>query len=245
MASCAAVFAQGSADLRGDFEANAYVGLSIDTFSAPEHRDVLYQNPQDNGAQRQRMIGGFNLAYRLAGKPANPRTPQLWLFAQTLHGARSAELSSPTLIPGQQVVQLLRNASSLEAHLGLRFEFLSLNASHPDPARVYVKVQAGFLSIAQTGGDAFDVHRVALGVLTTGGRYAGSYMEAGYGRSDVFRIHRYRRALVTGHLTWASETLQSRGLRPFVSMSVDSDAGYGADSIQTAIGITFDVDKIF
>ncbi len=245
MASCAVLFAQGSADLREDFGADAYVGLSIDTFSAQDHRDVLYQNPRDNGAQRQRVIGGFNLAYRLAGKPTNPRAPQLWLIGQTQHGARSAELSSSTAVPGQQLVQLLRNASSLEAHLGLRFEFLSLNAGHPDPARVYIKMQAGFLSIAQTGGDAFDVHKIALGVLTTGGRYAGSYMEAGYGRNDVFRIHRYRRVLVTGHLTWGSEIWRSRGMRPFVSISVDGDAGIGADSVQTAIGMSFDVDKIF
>jgi len=238
-------FAQETPDRRDDLNADAYLGLSIDTFSALNLHNVLYQNPQDNGTQRQRVIGGFDLEYRLTGKIAKPRVPQLWLYGQTRHGARSAEVTLPTGTPGQQLVFLLRNASSLEAHLGLRLELLSLNTGRKDPARVYLKVQAGFLSIAQSGGDVFDVHRIALGVLATGGRYEGSYLEVGHGRNDVFRLNRYRRVLVTGHLTWGSDAWRARGLRPFVDISVDGDAGIGADSVQTSIGLSFDVDKIF
>jgi hypothetical protein len=229
---------------REDFQAQAYLGLAIDTFSAQNLRDVLYRNPQDNGTQRQRVVGGFELAYRLAGNPSQSRSPQLWLYGQTRHGARSAEMCSATATPGQQLVYLLRNASSLEAHMGLRFEFLSLNTGRRDPTRVYVSAQAGFLSIAQSGGDVFDVHKLSLGLLATGGRYAGSYLEAGYGRSDVFRIHSYRRLLVTGHLTWGSEVWRNRGLNPFVTIAVDGDAGAGADSVQSAIGMRFDLDKL-
>jgi hypothetical protein len=241
----AALFAQETVDLRQDFDASAYLGLSIDTFSAQTTRDVLYQNPEDNGAQRERVIGGFNFAYRIAGNAWNPHSPQLWIYGQALHGARSAEVTLTSPSPGKQLVHLLRNASSLEAQLGLRAELLSINVGRPDPARVYLKLQAGFLSIAQGGGDVFDVHRIALGVLAIGGRYEGSYMEAGYGRNDVFRLNRYRRVMVTGHLTWGSEHWRKRGLRPFVSIFVDGDASTGADSVQTSIGMNFDIDKIF
>ena len=73
----------------------------------------------------------------------------------------------------------------------------------------------------------------------------GSYLEAGYGRNDVFRLNRYRRVLVTGHVTWGSPEWRKRGLRPYVSMLVDGDASHGADTVQTSIGMSFDLDKIF
>jgi hypothetical protein len=232
-------------DLRETIVADAYLGLSIDTFSARELRGILYQNPQDNGTQRQRVVGGFNLAYRLAGSTSNSLAPQLWIYGQSRHGARSAEMTSVTGTPGQQFVYLLRNASSLEAHLGLRLEFLTLNAGRRDAARVYLKAQAGFLSLAQSGGDVFDAHRIALGLLASSGRYEGSFLEAGYGRNDVFRLNRYRRIVVSGYLTWGAERWRERGIRPFVSIAVDGDAGIGADSVQTSIGLSFDVDRIF
>src|SRR5262249_30646474 len=138
---------------------------------------------------------------------------------------------------GKQLVYLLRNASSLEAHVGFRVEFLPLNPNGAHPARVYIKAQAGFLSIAASGGDVFDVHHVGLGALSTGGRFEGSYLEFGYGRNDVFRINRYQRAVVDGYLTWGMGRLGKVGIKPFVQMFVDSDVGPGADSVQSFVGL--------
>lgn len=178
-------------DEREDFEADAYLGLSVDAFTAQAQRDVIYGNPQDNGTKRERMIGGFNFAYRLFGSSTNTKRPQIWLYGQTLHGVRSSEVDCKAAAdvrppvcaisdnvfnktpqdPTKQLVYLLRNASSLEAHAGLRFEFLPLNASGNNPARLYFKAEAGFLSIAQSGGDVFDVHHIGVGALSTGGRF--------------------------------------------------------------------------
>lgn len=50
-----------------------------------------------------------------------------------------------------------------------------------------------------------------------------------------------------GYLTWKPgwKSLDAAGLRPFVQMTVDSDYGPGADSIQTYVGLSFDLDRIF
>jgi hypothetical protein len=143
--------------------------------------------------------------------------------------------------PTKQLVYLLRNASSLEAHAGFRFEFLPLHPGGENPARLYFKAEAGFLSLAQSGGDIYDVHHIGLGALSTGGKFAGSYFELGYGRNDVFRLNRYRRGIVDGMLTWGT----SRKIRPFVQMVLDSDLGKGADSVQTFMGLSFDLGEIF
>ena len=39
--------------------------------------------------------------------------------------------------------------------------------------------------------------------------------------------------------------MQSIGVRPFAQMTVDSDCGSHADSIQTYVGLNFDLDRIF
>jgi len=77
-------------DDRDDFEANAYLGLAVDTFTASEFRGVVYNNPGEASSKRERMIGGFNFGYRLMGDPHSPKQPQLWIYGETLHGARSA-----------------------------------------------------------------------------------------------------------------------------------------------------------
>lgn len=231
-------------DTRPDFVANAWLALTSDTFAAQEQRDLLYTN-SDGGGKRERLTGGFEFAYRLSGKGS----PQLWLFGQTTHGTRSAEVACQgeatlCVANGRQLVTLLRNSSSLEGRLGLRAELFPIHRNGASPASFYIKATAGFLTIAQ-GGDAFDAHSLTAGFLSTSGRFAGSFLEAGWGRNDVFQLHRYRRAIVNGQLSWASPKWRERGLRPFVSIQVDSDLGRGADSIQTSLGFTFDLERIF
>jgi hypothetical protein len=73
-------------DERGDFEANAYIGLAIDTFGAEElHK---YLNPEANGELHERSIFGFDFAYRLFKKGSR----QVWVYGETLHGVRSEDI---------------------------------------------------------------------------------------------------------------------------------------------------------
>lgn len=247
-------------DERGDFEASAFAGLSIDSFAASDLN--RYINPDVSGKLKERAVAGVDFAYRLYGDPAAPRSHQLWVYGKTIHGLRSADVdcaanpSAPvckdtfkpgSLKPGEGFLYMLRNASSLEAFAGLRWEFATLRAAGDHPARAYVNAQFGFVSVAGSGSDVMDLHHLGLGLMAVNGRFSGSRLEAGYGRSNFFLQRRNNRLKVDGYLTWKPgwKSLDAVGLRPFIQMTVDSDYGPRADSIQTCVGLNFDLDRIF
>jgi hypothetical protein len=250
-------------DDRDDFDVSAYLGLAIDTFTASQFRDIVYNNPTESGAKHERLIGGYDFGYRLKGNPHDPWKSQLWIYGQTAHGVRSAEVNcsgaqsqppvcglkqnplNPLNNPALQLMYLLRNASSMEGSLGLRYEFLPLQIGGRHPARLYVKGQLGFLAIPASGAGAFQVHHLGLGAVSTAGGFAGSFLEAGYGRNDVFVSNRYRRFKFSGLLTWHAGSFETLGIKPFVQLFVDSDLSRGAASVQTFLGLSFDLSKVF
>jgi len=263
---CAAAASAASSDSnrvpdgREDFEASAFIGVSIDSFAASELNQ--YINPDVSTKLKQRAVAGFDFAYRLLGDPAAPKGQQLWVHGETVHGARSADVdcssgyslpvcadtfTSANVKPEAGYLYMLRNATSLEALAGLRWEFATLRAQGAHPARLYLNAQFGLVSVAGNGQDVADVDRLGLGVAAVNGRFSGSRIEAGFGKSDFFSVHRNRRVKVDGFLTWTPgwKWMQSLGARPFVQIVVDTDCGPYADSIQTYIGFSFDVDRIF
>jgi len=242
-------------DERQDMEASAYVGIAIDTFAASELKNYL--NPGVSGELTERAVAGFNFDYRLLGDPARPSSQQLWVYGETVHGMRSADVDCsktpniPTCAtfdpkkPEQAFIYMLRNATSLEAFAGLRWEFATLQKHGLPPARVYLKGQFGFLTVTRGGSDLVDMHHVGLGLVATRGRFLDSHLEAGYGKTDLFLKHPNGRLKIDGHLTWQPNWMKSLGLRPFAQMTVDSDGRRGADSVQTYLGISFDLDRLF
>jgi len=242
------------ADERGGFEASAYVGYAIDTFAAGELR--RYINPNDSGGVSERWVGGFDFAYRLFG---NPTEQQLWVYGETVHGVRSTDvdckanqnlavckdLFDPVNAPDATLF-ILRNATSLEAFAGLRWEFKTVNkTSDKYAANLYLKAQLGFLTVADGDEDIVDVHHVGFGAISTNGRYRGSYLEAGFGKTDLFKEHRNRRFKVDGYLSIELPGVLKDRFRPFAQMTVDSDFGKGADSIQSYFGLDFDLVCLF
>jgi hypothetical protein len=246
-------------DCRGTFEASAYLGLAIDTFASGDTRKYL--NPNAPSGPMERMVGGIDFGYRLVGHPllrsevlhwawAN----QLWVYGETVHGVRSSDVDctkNPTFltcqtalaIPGRAADQILytfRNATSLEGFAGLRYEFLTLQPRSLSPANLYVKAQAGFLTVSGTAGAAKAVHHVGLGAVATKGGFQDSYLEFGFGRNDLFAEHRLSRWKVDAYLSKAL----SNGVSFFVQMTVDTDIGPGADSIQSFLGFNFDLKRI-
>jgi hypothetical protein len=197
----------------------------------------------------------------LQGDPGEPRGGQLWVYGETVHGMRSADVDcaanpgvpvcqgafKPGMVKPDGFLYLLRNASSLEAFAGLRWEFATLQARGGHPARAYLNAQFGFVSVAGSGADVLDLHQLGLGLTAVNGRFRDSRLEAGYGRSGFFRDRRNRRLKLDGYLTWkpAWQWMRSIGMRPFAQMTVDSDCGPHPDSIQTYVGLNFDLDRIF
>jgi hypothetical protein len=243
-------------DCREDFEASFYLGFAIDTFAASETRE--YANPDDAGGVSERGIGGFDFAYRL-GQFGNSRSTQLWVFGERcmecavrmsiVPSLRTKTFSFATIRsvspspPADELLRIIRNATTLEGFAGARLEFLTLNKGGQNPANVYLKGQAGFLKVADRPGDAVDMHHVGVGAIVTKGHFQSSYLEFGIGRTDLFvdpndrTAHKWNRKKIDGALS----AKITGPVRFFAQMVVDSDFGPGSDCIQTYIGLEFDL----
>ena len=247
-------------DCRETIQATFFLGIAVDTFAGAETVEVL--NPDATGGLQERGIGGFDFTYRLAGDPKRDLKDgrnwslgsQLWLFGETVHGTRSADIDCqknaefPTCRdtlaalgkdpnPQDQLLFILRNATSLEGFAGLRWEFLTLQRRSGSPINVYLKGQAGFLTTTGTPDDVVDVHHFGLGVIATKGDFQDSYVEVGFGRTDVFAIRPKSRWKIDGLISRS----MTQGISFFAQIVVDSDVGGGSDSIQSYIGFDFDL----
>jgi hypothetical protein len=243
----------GQSDCRENLDASFFTGIAVDTFGAAD--DLRYLNPSAASSKHERAFAGFQFGYRMAGRTHSRR--QLWVYGETLHGMRSAEVDceaskevmtcgeSPTVDrlaanSTRNALLIVRNASTLEGTLGLRFEFLRLHAGEGSPAALYAKAQAGFLKVAGTPNDTVDVHQAGIGVLATEGIFRGSYLEVGWGRNDLFRSRSRDRWKVDARL---ARRIAKTPMSFFARMIIDSDLGGGSDAIQSYIGIDFNLKR--
>jgi hypothetical protein len=263
--------AQEVIDERPRINATGYFGIALDSFAAAELNK--YINPDQDGKIKERAIGGVTFGLRLLGDPnanlesttSTEKKPwikrtQLWVYGETVHGARSAGVDCtaddpPTGSKGvgvcvqfdptkpDRTLSLIRNSTSLEAFAGLRWEFKQLNE-----VSLYAKAQAGYITVAGVGGDVVDSHHGAFGLIATAGTFKESYFEVGLGKTDLFPKYQAPRLKIDGYLqfpllgTWA----ESHGLTGFAQMTVDSNwRPGGADSIQSYFGINFDLRRLF
>ena len=211
------------------------------------------------------------------GRNAKSRnTKALWLRAFTLHGVRSSEvdctkdsqdaadgstlpgvcsLTTNAFLPadldvGEAATYILREASSLEGFGALRYEFRSLERSGQvdRPSGVlYALAQVGFLSVADSGDDLVDNHLFAIGAAATEGPFMDSFLEAGWGRTQLYGDRSDDRFKVRALVSWkvAGKKGSDRSfVRAFASIVVDSDFGSGSDSVQSYVGLSFDVGRL-
>ena len=247
-------------DERSAFKALVYLGEVVDTFAADEL--IKYLNPEDANEQKLRTIAGVDFEYRLMGKPE--LNHQVWVYGETIHGVRSRDVDcskqnnarlsvcqdnlTPENLPNEtDFVAILRNASSLEAFVGVRFEFPPpLQSGTDSPARLFVKGELGFLSVSGGGGDAVDNHSINFGALAVSGRFEGSFLQVGYGQNDLFLRNSNQRYLVDAYLSISPKYVplfSSRNddrLRPFIEFTGSFDGSTGADSIQTWFGFDYE-----
>lgn len=234
-------------DERPDFRAAAWAGVAVDTFASGSVNALL--NPEVQGA-KTRGVGGFAFAYRAIG---SAESRQLWVTAETHHGIRSADIdctespsfatcaSSPTPPTGTDVLFLIREASTLEASLGVRWEFLTLRKGSDMPAKLYLVGNYGLVVAAEGPSDAADVGHIGLGLVATKGAYRDTFLEIGIGQNELFSSNQGGRFKARGGLSIHA----SRGMRFFAVLSVDTDLGPGADSVQSYYGFAVDPVRLF
>lgn len=248
-------------DQRENFEATAFVGVVIDNFAAQESNALIY--PSAAGSKSS-YVEGIDFAYRLLGGPADVRAwkgSQLWVYGETVHGEQSADVNcaqatdpaicavlsaaAPTNLQSA-FYSVIRNATSLEAYAGLRWEFLTLEGESPEAAKLYLKSELGFLTVTGLGSVIESDQKIALGAIVTSGKFAHSYVQAGWGKNNLFRTSPGRRFKVDGYLTWdLSQWMTQYGITPFLEMTVDSDFGPGSDSVRSYFGFNFDLSKLW
>jgi hypothetical protein len=227
-----------------------FVGSSIDSFAAGDLRK--YINPDDSGTLSEQLVAGFDFDYRLTASSKR----SLWLYGETVHGARSGEvdcskdanasqdackIASLDVPSPQAPLAIFRKATTLEGFIGLRGEIAELGADGARSA-LYIKGQLGFLSVAGKGGDLVDMHHVGLGLRLKEGPFTNSYFEVGYGRNDLFAKNTGR-TKVDAFLTFGRAS--NPRAKPFFQMCIDSDLAPGPDNIQTFFGLDLDVMELF
>lgn len=181
---------------------------------------------------------------------------ELWVYGETLHGiantnncvpAAGTQCPTPPADATDALTGVIKDAATLEAYTGLRYEFQVFPILDDTASRLYAKAQIGFISIRGKGVDLIDNHHGALGITKVHGRFTDSYFEVGYGRNDLFKDQNNGRwkfdALVQMNTKWPAEAM----IRPFIQFCADTDFGRGEDSVQTFFGLDFDLTllKIF
>ncbi|HET9359590.1 MAG TPA: hypothetical protein VFO58_07570 [Vicinamibacterales bacterium] len=231
------------------FAAEAYLGGIVDTF-APDAVGN-YQNPEA-GARKTRMTFGIDFDGRLYGKD-NDRV-QFWVFAETLYGVRSADIDcsgqdKPPVCsddPSAKALYILEHATSLEAFINPRLQFLRLQTHSESPVVLYVTGRLGFIAL-DGAPSVFKNHEVGAGFLLDGGPFQGSYLDFGWGKNELIADARWNRLKIDGTLVFSLERLLKNGATGFfIRLRVDNDLrGESADSIQTSYGMSFDLGGLF
>ena len=251
-------------------------GLGIDNFAAGELGKVL--NPDDANDNRERFVGGFDIQYRLWRKTNEDKknTQALWVRVLTFHGVRSSEVDCTkpvtgedtrpaicslqtnafdpsTLNAGETATFLLREASSLEGFGAVRWEFRSLGRDDTSgldrPSGVlYLLGQLGFLSVDGTNDDVIDNHLFAIGAAATEGKLVNSFLEVGWGRTQLYGAKSNDRFKVRAFVNWTNYNKDKTGLAnrfgAFAGISIDTDFGSGSDSVQSYIGVSVDLSDL-
>ena len=180
------------------------VGKVIDNF-APD-KVANYINPEAGSAQKSQWITGFDFDYRLYGGSSDG--VRVWIQGETMHGVRTADIdckpkNDPNEIPPvcrnnasvqDRVRFILENASSVEAWVRPRVEFLKVQRDSDSPAWLYATANVGFLALKEAP-KVYRTMHVGLGLLAYDGNFAESFVEAGWGSGGTADLDAVRAAV--------------------------------------------------
>jgi len=238
---------------RSPFDIDINLGWQLDRFTSSDLANAL--NPEESGNGNQSMLVDIRFNYRFA----NFGSQQLWLYGNTARTIRGTEIickDNPKFIgcaefdgsfgegsiPGLDTAfSILRDAESLEAHVGIRHEFWGIENPNA-PGRLYWSYEYGFASIEDTD-DLANISQLSLGAVVVEGDYKNSFIEFGRGRNDLWQTKRKNRNKVRVHL----ERLLKWGdaeISIFLETQIDFDGGKGADSVTTRIAVEVPLNAI-
>jgi len=224
------------ADDRDVFELDGFYGLAIDNFAPKE----IGGYPASASATRSRRTCAGGGSDRLFGDAGDHF--QVWIEGATLNGLRTADVdcTAPdqnTLCKNGSVdlsvtppkdlqsagVQVMQHASSLEAHIGVRAEFFTLQPKTATPVKAFAFYRHGFIDVinpvvvcnatANTAcasaigqitntevgrvlgdGKTFSAQHVGIGGLIPAGHFRDTGMIFGVAKEDYFG---------TSHAKWS------------------------------------------
>ena len=237
------------------FDASVFLGSVIDNF-APD-KVGGYINPEAGSRQKAQWITGFEFDYRVHGRADDG--VRVWLQGQTMHGVRTADINCapedgvevPPVCPtstantADRVRFILENATSVEAFVNPRVEFMKVQDGTDSSARLYATANIGFIALKDAP-KVFRTMHVGIGLLADEGNFAGSFFEVGWGKNELFSTA-WNRLKVDGLLSFSMDgvpLVRDHG-RLFVEMTVDNDLHDGPDSVRTFFGFDLDLRRTF
>jgi hypothetical protein len=247
-----------------------HVGAALEQF-APGFTDTT------QSTQSIRAIGGVTGEYRIYRRKPGVWNPQLWLHGGFLAGLRTycandaATGTNPAPAPNPvdsgasavacdpfnpenigQLNMILRNATSFEVGLGVRFEFLSLNRGTKFPGNVYITVRDNRFAIDRATASKFTDPVVGIGFVITGGAMRGTSFQAGKGGSSFYAANgstdwnRWKTefTIVTGASRSVKDVLTTGdkakdSFRVYFAVRTDFDNGPDSDSVRVGFGLAF------
>ncbi|HXD75388.1 MAG TPA: hypothetical protein VN628_16700 [Vicinamibacterales bacterium] len=263
-------------DDRDVFELDGFYGLAIDNFAPKE----IGGYPSSASSTRSRRTFGVIGQYRLFGDAGDHF--QVWIEGATLNGLRTADVDCTqadqnalckngsvdlSVTPPKDLqtagVQVMQHASSLEAHIGVRAEFFTLQAKTATPVKAFAFYRHGFIDVinpvlvcnatantacaaaigqitntevgrALGDGKTFSAQHVGIGGLIPAGHFRDSGMIFGLAKEDYYG---------TSHAKWSRLKLNALAifdvLPQLQDFSVTKWMGFGS----WRGFIAFDVDR--
>jgi hypothetical protein len=256
--ACPAATSKALFDDREVFEASGFLGMVFDNF-APKI-DGGYANDATATRSNFRLTAGIEAQYRLIGEKNQDR--QLWITAHTLHGVRSADANCADIVACEKAQgsaaatfeYIIAHASSIEAQVDARLEFLTIQKNSEVPAKVYLYGRAGFLAL-EGAPKVYDANSVGAGIIAPKGVFRHSYAQVGWGVSKQYDTDQsWDRLKINGVLVF--DLLPNitpgtffrdlgAGSRFFIAITIDRNVWNGPDAVQTYIGADFDLRRIF
>ena len=253
-------------DDREVFEASGYLGRSFDNF-AP-HETGQYFNLPAKLDVASRWLAGTEAQYRLVGDKGD--NFQIWLAEFTLHGVRTSDVNcdaTPNVPvcsnrPRDKFLAILEHASSVEAHLDTRVEFLTLQPTTTTSAKVFGFARFGFAAV-NGAPKVYNSDALGVGLIAPAGVFKNSSATVAWGRSEQFQSaeraanpRRWQRLKIGGTLVFdVVPGFKDRvefwkrmagSPRAFVAIFVDRNpGGPGPDAVTSYVGVDIDLRRLF